>query len=132
MICLGAGERAPKTKIVLRTVKGAQAQGARERLGLIKVTKPSAKQLWDFDIPIVLIGNNVNAHHFFDGWSLAYRVEPSKLKGEDWTFDRLVGDFNFYMDRELGRAVAFFVFADELAKSLRDDKSSMEKAGIEV
>jgi hypothetical protein len=30
-ICLGAGEKAPKTKIVLRTVKGAQAQGARER-----------------------------------------------------------------------------------------------------
>jgi len=119
-------------KVSIRRVSGVQASGARERLGLIKITKPSAKALWDLDIPIVMIGNNVNAFHFFDGWSLAYRADPSKLKGEDWSFDRLVGDFNFYMARELGRAVAFFVFADELAKSLRDDKSSVKKNGIKV
>jgi hypothetical protein len=116
-------------KVSIRRVSGAQASGARERLGLIKITKPSARALWDKGISLVLVGNQVNDYHFFSNFCLAMRVDTRACKANQ-TFDSIVNQFAFYMDRELGRAVAFFVFADELAKSLRDDKSSMKKKGV--
>ena len=103
-------------KVSIRRVSGCQAIGARERLGLIKITKPSARDLWERGIAFVMVGNQVNDAHFFHGWQLALRIDTGTYSKEDTTFDVLVNQFAFYMERELGNAVAFFVFADELKK----------------
>jgi hypothetical protein len=118
MITLGpiGSTSGKETKLTLRTVKGAQAEGAKTHLGLIKITKPSARGLWEKGIAFVMVGNQVNDAHFFHGWQLALRIDTGTYSKENTTFDVLVNQFAFYMERELGNAVAFFVFADEFKK----------------
>ena len=46
----------------------------------------------------------------------ALRVDTKKNKDAGTTFDEYVNAFKFYMEPELGNAVSFFVFLDELGK----------------
>jgi hypothetical protein len=97
---------------IMRTVRGAQADGAKS-LGLIKITRPSAKALWDRKVPIVIVGNKVAPFHFFGGWRLAMRSS-----NEHYTcFDSFANNFALCLDGELGNQVAFFVFRDDLLRS---------------
>lgn len=86
----------------LRLVSGAQADMAR-RLGLTKVTKASAKKVWEAGLPLVFIGSNVNDYHFFGGWNLAYI--PHVRAGT--SFESVFNSFNFYLEPENGRPVTF-------------------------
>ncbi len=98
--------------IKIRRVGGAQAQMAREKLGLVKIDRGSAKRLFGAGVPIVMVGSNVNAHHFFGGWHLAYRADP----GHDRSFDVIANAFSFHLEPELGRRPAFFVMGESLKR----------------
>jgi len=91
----------------IRRVGGAQAEMAKRDLKMTKVTRGSAKALWDEGTPVCMVGNKVNSHHFFSGWHLAYCADPSGYQPGD--FDRLANSFGAHLDRELGNQVAFFV-----------------------
>jgi len=91
-------------KIVL--VRGAQADDARRHLGLLKVTRATAEALWNVGFPVILTGNNVNSHHFFTGWNLAYPMRP---KSEDGNFSVAANAFVANLEPELGTGPAFFL-----------------------
>ena len=91
----------------LRLVRGAQADMARQR-GLTKINRDSAARVWAAGIPMVIVGSDVNDHHFFSGWSLA--TVPSAEALESQTFQQGVNAFEFYLEPELGRHASFFVF----------------------
>jgi hypothetical protein len=95
--------------VVIRRVGGAQAEQARE-LGLTKVSAATARQLFSADVPFVVVGNKVNASHFFKNWHLAMVVDPKKYKEEAGkTFDQFLNNYMFYLEPELGSQAAFFV-----------------------
>ena len=93
-------------KLKIRRVGGAQAEMAKS-LGLTKVTRDSAKSLWDSGQEVCMVGNKVNSHHFFGGWHLAYCADPSGRSASD--FNRLANSFGAHLEAELGNRVAFFV-----------------------
>lgn len=99
----------PKTH-ALKRAGGAQAEQAAE-IGWTKITEKSARLLWEMDIPFIMVGNKVSPYHFFSGWKLAYEVEPDRLKAEgvDITFNKILNNFAFYLEPELGTRVAFFM-----------------------
>jgi hypothetical protein len=79
------------------------------RLGLVKIAKSSAKDLFELGVPLVLVGNKVNDHHFFGGWHLAMDVDSQRYLREDESFDSLVNNWSHYNENpETGKA-AFFV-----------------------
>ena len=95
-------------KYQVKTVKGAQADMARS-LGLVKIARSSAKDLFDMGVPLVLVGSKVNSHHFFGGWHLAMRMDSQRILEEGYDFDRYVNNWSYYNDNnETGKA-AFFV-----------------------
>lgn len=112
----------------IQRVRGAQAESAQERLGLVKITKNSARFLFDHGIPFVLIGNNVNAFHFFDGWHLAFEINPPE--GER-SFDGLVGNWAQYNENsETGKAAFFTTKAnfDNAVKMAASSRAAAPKA----
>jgi len=85
-------------------------------LGLVKVTRASAAELFRDGIPFIIIGNNVNSYHFFGGWHLGMTVDPSRYHAEGWDFDHLVGNWSQYNENpETGKA-SFFVDKKFLAR----------------
>jgi len=95
-------------KYQVKRVKGAQADMARS-LGLVKIAKSSAKDLFELGVPLVLVGNKVNGHHFFGGWHLAMDVDSQRYLREGESFDALVNNWSHYNENnETGKA-AFFV-----------------------
>lgn len=93
----------------VRRVGGAQAEMALHRLGLIKVDRNGAKRFFDAGIEFVIVPSKVNAHHFFEGWGLAHRVDSARYKSEGWTFERFLNNWSHYNENsETGKA-AFFV-----------------------
>ena len=100
----------------LHRVGGAQAEMGK-RLGLIKITKASAKELFEHGVPIVMVGSNVNDHHFFGGWNLAYEVDPRRVESQGSTFDVVANSFGAHLEPELGRHTAFFVAKTKLPAS---------------
>jgi hypothetical protein len=97
----------------IRRVGGVQAEMGKE-VGLTKVTRNSAKSLWDAGVPVCMVGNKVNSHHFFGGWHLMHCADPTGREPGD--FDRLANSFNFYLEPELGNRVAFFVRDKDLKR----------------
>ena len=84
------GSNSMQRKLKIRRVGGAQAEMAKS-LGLTKVTRDSAKSLWDSGQEVCMVGNKVNSHHFFGGWRLAYCADPSGRSASD--FNRLANSF---------------------------------------
>lgn len=65
-------------KYQVKRVRGAQAEMALRDLGLVKITESSARDLFNFGIPLVVAPSKVNSHHFFGGWHLAMRLDPQR------------------------------------------------------
>lgn len=99
-----------KSNLKIVKVGGSQAEGAKQYL--TKITKDSANQLLHLGYGIIMVGNKVAPWHFFGGYHLAHKVEPSILKETD--FDSYVRNFEFYLDPELGDKTAFFVSTSDL------------------
>jgi hypothetical protein len=78
-----------------------------KRLGLVKITRQSAADLFDLGVPLVLAPSKVNDYHFFDGWHLAMRVDSQRYLAEGHTFSRLENSFNAHADAETGNAAWF-------------------------
>lgn len=96
----------------IRRVGGAQAEMARQDLGLIKVDAASAERLFNADVKFFITNTNVNSHHFFKGWHLAVEIDSAKYKGENWTFPKMLNNWRYYNENaEMGKA-AFFVKKD--------------------
>ncbi len=76
-----------------------------------KINKVQARKLYDSNETVLVVGDNVNSFHFENGWHLTYIVTKTDIdKREDgWTFDKLVRNFEWYLDRELGRRAAYYV-----------------------
>jgi len=91
----------------VKRVKGAQAEMALS-LGLVKIARSSAKDLFDLGVPLVLVGNNVNDYHFFGGQHLATRVDSQRIKDEGWDLDKYVNNWAYYNEQDQGTP-AFFV-----------------------
>lgn len=93
----------------VKTVRGAQADMAREDLGLIKISRSSAEDLFDLGVPIVLIGNNVNSHWFFGpaGYN-AMTMDADRFRREGVSFKSYVNNWAYYNEQSEGRP-AFFV-----------------------
>lgn len=104
--------------LAITKVCGEQARQA-TRLDLIKITQNSAEQLLHLGYEIIIVGNRVNIFHFFGGWRLAHIIKLDTLK--DYSFDSYVKNFEFYLERELGKA-AFFVYSNSLNKAINDSK----------
>lgn len=91
----------------VKRVRGAQAEQALG-LGLVKIAKSSAKDLYDMGIPITVVGNNVNSFHFFKGWGLAMTVD-SREHGGERDFDKFVRNWSIYNENSETGKIAFFV-----------------------
>ena len=111
------------SSVKLHRVGGAQAEGAK-RLGLIKVTRASAKELFDYGVPVIMVGSNVNDYHFFDNWHLAYEVDPRRVESQGSSFDVVANSFGAHLEPELGRHTAFFVRRSKLPASFATRRNS--------
>lgn len=83
---------------------------------LRKINKRIARRMFDENKPFVIVGDNVNEFHILSGWHLGCTIDPSRYKEHSdnvWStgsaFDDMVADFEFYLERELGRRSAFYV-----------------------
>jgi hypothetical protein len=72
-----------------------------------RISKTKARKLYEAGYSVVIVGDNVNTFHFFDGWYLAHRI--ASTDGREMTFDAQVINFEFYLERELGRRSAFYL-----------------------
>ena len=98
-----------KETITVRRVGGAQAEMARNGLKLVKVTRQSAETFYNAGVEIVIVGNNVNDHHFFGGFMLASTLDPARGLPEGYTFERLVNNWCFYNEIPENGKAAYFV-----------------------
>jgi len=57
-----------------------------------------------------LVGNKVNSSHFFAGWYLASSFKASNMD----EFQKHRNAFDFYLEPELGKASAIYVFQDAI------------------
>lgn len=97
----------------LRRVSGAQAEMAK-RLGLVKITRASAKYLFDMGVPLVIVGNKVNDFHFFGGWRLAFNLDSQRYLDEGVSFESMVNNWSAYNENPETGTIAFFVSEKEL------------------
>jgi len=104
----------------IKRVAGVQAEGASD-LGLVKITRDSAKQMYAHGERVVIVGNKVGAHAFFKGWHLAHTLDPKEKyrEGSGAEFDVIANSFNSYLEPELGSRPAFFVDKEVLPKRSR-------------
>lgn len=92
----------------IRRVPGAQAEQALT-LGLIKITKPSAKILFNAGVPLVVVGSNVNSFHFYGGWHLAMHLDSERYLKEGVSFESFVGNWSNYNENPETGKIAFFM-----------------------
>ena len=97
------------TGIKLRRVPGTQARMALDYLGLIKVTSPSAKLLFDAKIPLIVVGNLINSDHFFDNTRMAFKINSGRWVDEGKTFENFVNSWNASNEWTGQGKIAFFV-----------------------
>lgn len=100
----------------MKRVRGAQAEMVYKDLGLVKITRASAKNLFEAGIPFVVAPSKVNSFHFFKGWNLAFHFDPKEPLERGYTFDVLVNHWNAYS--ELGQMAFFVDEATHLAETL--------------
>lgn len=105
-------------KFQVKKVRGVQAHQALHNLGLVKIVKSSARDLYDMGIPVTVIGNKVNSYHFFKGWHLAMTVDSREHEGAR-DFDRLVRDWSNYNENPETGKIAFFVDKKHIAGKRR-------------
>ena len=78
---------------------------------LIKMNKTEARKRYNNGQEIILAGDNVNTFHILGGWALGCRISkevgPQHLPGES-DFDARVRNFEWYLERELGRRAAYY------------------------
>jgi len=98
----------PGMKIKVRKVPGVQAEMAK-RLGLTKITRESAKNLFSFGVELVVVGSKVNDYHFFGGWHLAMHVDPVRYHHEGVGFEHFVNNWSSYNENPETGKIAFFV-----------------------
>lgn len=94
----------------VKKVRGCQAEQVKKRLNLVKITRDSARDLYEvFGIPLVVAPSKVNSFHFFGGWHLAFHVNCQRYVYEDWTFDKFVANWSIYNEHAETGKIAFFV-----------------------
>lgn len=75
-----------------------------------RVNKKVARNLYNQGISILMVGCNVNSHHFESGWNLGIFIAASDFDNEGVDkFDSRVNNFKFYLESELGRYPAFYL-----------------------
>jgi len=89
---------------------GGAAAGQGGPLGLVRLRKESAQQLFAQGVPLVLAPSKVSTKHFFEGQRYAWRIDSARYLKRGVTLNVLVEE---YLDRQ-GRLpysskVAFFV-----------------------
>lgn len=80
--------------------------------GYVAVTKQLAELLYNQDVTVTMCGNNVNSYHVFEGWCLGYTFNKrgiTERSAYEWTFTRIVNNFMFYLEKELGTYPVFYV-----------------------
>jgi len=78
--------------------------------GYKAVTKPLAKALFEQGVDVTLAGNNVNSFHIFDGWHLGCTMNLQRMAdGYMTSFDAMVDNFLWHLDRELGTYAVYYV-----------------------
>ena len=73
---------------------------------LQKLNKVKARKAYNAGQKIILAGDNVNDYHILNGWCLG--IEISKEASADAAFDEHVAQFEYYLERELGRRAAYY------------------------
>lgn len=71
-----------------------------------KLRKPAARKAYDNGETVILVGDNVNEFHILDGWHLGCRIAKNEF--DNGSFDAHVAQFEFYLERELGRRAAYY------------------------
>jgi len=74
---------------------------------LLKIRKDKARELYNQEKSIIIVGDKVSSQHFFTGWALASEISIQKEHGRD--FDKLINSFEFYLEPELGRRMAYYI-----------------------
>lgn len=76
-----------------------------------RINKTVARKLYNEGKTIIIVGDNVNDYHFFDGWHLASQMNKGDVEYSPSVseFDARVNNFEFYLEPELGRRAAFFI-----------------------
>lgn len=82
--------------------------------GYVAIDIHLAHRMFDARLACTMIGNNVNSHHVFNGWHLGYTWSNDAMT--DQSFDALLNNFMFYLDRELGSYPVFFTRQENIKK----------------
>ncbi len=78
---------------------------------LIKIRKDKARKLFAENKRLIIVGDNVNEFNILGGWHCGCEIDPQGYASPEWTFDNMVANFEFYLERELGRRAAYYVEA---------------------
>lgn len=76
---------------------------------LRKINKRKTRELFAQNKPFIIVGDNVNEYHIISGWHCGLRIDPKHYVPSEWTFEDMVNNFQFYLERELGRRAAFYI-----------------------
>lgn len=80
--------------------------------GYVAVTRKLAEILYNEGYPVTVCGNNVNSFHVFNGWHLGYTLNKqliNEFSAYDHTFESLLCNFMFHLEKELGTYPVFYV-----------------------
>ena len=105
-------------KYQVKTVRGAQAEMV-QKLGLVKISESSAEDLFNFGVPLVIVGNNVNDYHFFGGWHLAMHVDSQRYLSEGVPFSVMRNRWSSYNENPETGKIAYFVDKQYVADTSR-------------
>jgi len=73
---------------------------------LIKLNKTQARRRYNAGEEIILVGDNVNTWHILNGWRLGCEISQERSAGAD--FDSHVSQFEYYLEREIGKRAAYY------------------------